>query len=68
MEKLKLDFTKSKEVIVTYTLYGEQLEAVEKLAIENNYTLEQQFGYMMNGGSIYDIQRKIDFWQKECKN
>jgi len=64
MEKLKLDYTKFKDVTVKYRLYGEQLEAVKKLAAENNTTLKNQFDLMMNGGSIYDIQRKIDFWQK----
>ena len=67
MDKIELAWTKYKDVTVTFRLYGEQLEAVKKLAVENKYTLKQQFNFMMNGGSIYDIQRKIDFWQKEVK-
>jgi len=64
MDELKLAFNNYEDVTITMRLYGAQLEAIKKLAVQNNFTFEDQFSLMMNAGSINDIQKKIDFWQK----
>ena len=59
---LEMDKSRYKDVTVTYRLYSEQLDAVQMLADSMGYTLEQQLDFMMNCGSAYDIQDKINFY------
>ena len=63
-----LDYSRYKDVTVTYRLYGEQLDSIENLAILNNRTLEKQLDTMMVVGSVYDIQDKIDAWTQLMAN
>lgn len=58
----------TKELTVTYRLYESEIDAVQELAAINGYTLEEQFQFMMTAGSKWDIERKINFWQKMNEN
>jgi len=63
--KIELDFNSFEDIPITIRLYGEQLKAIKELALQNNRALKDQLELMMTAGSIYDIQSKIDFWQKK---
>ena len=65
--KIELDFNSFEDIPITIRLYGEQLKAIKELALQNNRALKDQLELMMTAGSIYDIQSKIDFWQKKVK-
>lgn len=56
------------ELSVTYRLYDNEIDAVQELANQNGRTLEDQFELMMTGGSKWDIEKKIGFWQEMGKN
>ena len=62
------EMEKTREISVTYMLCGDELDAVQKLADQNGYTLEKQFELMMTAGCKWDIEGKIKFWQQMHEN
>ena len=56
-----------KEITVTFTLYDDEITAVQELADWSKRTIEAQFEHMMIVGSKWDIEKKIKFWQEMSK-
>ena len=62
----------ARQITVTYTLTEEQTERMEKLtelwnaSDKTNYksTLEGLFEFMMELGSLHDINKKMDFFEE----
>lgn len=57
-----------KEITITYTVYEDELKAVQELADWCGRSIEAQFESMMTLGSILDIQDKIKYWQTMREN
>ena len=59
---------KRKEIAITFTLYDEEITAVQELADWCGRSFEAQFEQMMVVGSKWDIEKKIKFWQTMREN